>query len=331
MLGMTPSVTPSAEAAISVVELRKRYGARTALAGVSLSVASGEIVGLLGPNGAGKSTALSILATLLPADEGEVRIAGHLLPKDARAARRALGWVPQQVALYPALTGRENLRFFAAMLGLGGSAADGAVWRALALVGLDARGDDAVATYSGGMRRRLNLACGLVHAPRVLLLDEPTAGVDPQSRDHLHATIEQQARDGAAVLLSTHDMEEAERLCRRIVLLDGGRMVAAGTADELVGTSHLAASLSLRMLRPPPSDWLDGLASVRVLSATGTRATLALDDPAAMPVLLARAARVGGDVVELRFDRPTLADAFFSLTGHALRDGSANGGAPEIP
>lgn len=318
MLGMTPST----EAAIAAVELRKRYGARTALAGVSLTVARGEIVGLLGPNGAGKSTALAILATLLPADEGDVRIGGHAVPAEAHAARRALGWVPQQVALYPSLTGRENLAFFATMLGVGGRVANDAVWRALTLVGLGARGDDTVATYSGGMQRRLNLACGLVHAPQVLLLDEPTAGVDPQSREHLHTTIERQAHDGAAVLLSTHDMEEAERLCSRIVLLDEGRMVAAGTADELVGTSGLAASLSLRMLRPPPSDWLDGLASVRVLSANGTRATLVLDDPAAMPVLLARAARVGGDVLELRFDRPTLADAFFSLTGRALRDGA---------
>lgn len=318
MLGMTPGT----EAAIAAVDLRKRYGARTALAGVSISVARGEIVGLLGPNGAGKSTALSILATLLPSDEGDVRIAGYALPQEAHAARRALGWVPQQAALYPSLTGRENLAFFASMLGLRGGGASAGVWRALTLVGLGARGDDPVATYSGGMRRRLNLACGFVHAPQVLLLDEPTAGVDPQSREHLHATIEQLAHDGAAVLLSTHDMEEAERLCRRIVLLDEGRMVGAGTADELVGTSGLAASLSLRMLRPPPSDWLDGLASVRVLSAHGTHATLALDDPAAMPVLLARAARVGGDVVELRFDRPTLADAFFTLTGRALRDGT---------
>jgi ABC-2 type transport system ATP-binding protein len=167
-----------------------------------------------------------------------------------------------------------------------------------------------------------------VHAPPVILLDEPTAGVDPQSREHLHATIEQQARDGAAVLLSTHDMDEAERLCGRIVLLDDGRVVGAGSASDLVGTSGLAASVSLRTLRPPPADWLDGLGSVRVLSANGTRATLALDDPAAMPVLLARAARTGGDVVEMRFERPSLADAFFALTGHALRDGDGNGRTP---
>jgi ABC-2 type transport system ATP-binding protein len=311
------------ESAIAVESLRKRYGTRLALADVSLQVDGGEVVGLLGPNGAGKSTAMSILATLLPFDEGRVRIAGHELPRDAKAARRELGLVPQDVALYPTLTGRENLRFFARMLGDDRAAAKSAAARALELVGLTERADDPVHQYSGGMRRRLNLAAGILHAPRVLLLDEPTTGVDPQSRERIHVAIERLAHDGAAVLTSTHDMEEADRLCGRIVLLDAGRIVASGTTADLVGTCGIAASLSLRTLRPPPPDWLDGLSAVRVLAANGTRATLAVDDPAAMPVLLARAARAGGDVVELRFDRPTLADAFFKLTGRALRDDGA--------
>ena len=314
------------ESAIVVEDLRKRYGTRTALADVSLKVDGGEIVGLLGPNGAGKSTALSILATLLAFDEGRVRIAGHELPRDAGAARRALGLVPQDVALYPTLTGCENLLFFARMLGLGRAEGRAAVARALELVGLVERAHDAVAEYSGGMRRRLNLAAGILHAPRVLLLDEPTTGVDPQSRERIHVAIEELARAGAAVLTSTHDMEEADRLCGRIVLLDSGRVVASGTTMELVGTCGIAASLTIRTVRPPPPHWLDGLPAVRVLAANGTRATLAVDDPAAMPVLLARAARAGGDVVELRFDRPTLADAFFKLTGRALRDDGAGPG-----
>jgi ABC-2 type transport system ATP-binding protein len=313
------------EPAIAVEGLRKRYGTRTALAGIDLSVEVGEIVGLLGPNGAGKSTALSILATLLAPGEGSVRIAGHPLPAEARQARRALGLVPQQIALYPSLTGAENLHFFGRMQGLDGRACRGAAAHALALVGLSARAADPVEQYSGGMRRRLNLACGILHAPRVLLLDEPTAGVDPQSRERIYAAIEQLAHDGAAVLVSTHDMEEAERLCARIVLLDAGHLVAAGSTSDLVSASGIAASLFLRTLRPPPADWLDGLGSVRVLAANGTSATLAVDDPAALPVLLARAARAGGDVVEMRFDRPTLADAFFKLTGHALRDDDGAG------
>jgi ABC-2 type transport system ATP-binding protein len=314
------------ESAIVVERLRKRYGTRTALADVDLRVDRGEIVGLLGPNGAGKSTTLAILATLLEPDEGRVAIAGHELPKDARGARHALGFVPQDVALYPTLTGRENLLFFGRMLGLANGAAAGAATRALELVGLGARADDPVAHYSGGMRRRVNLACGILHGPLVLLLDEPTAGVDPQSRERIHVAIAQLAHDGTAILTSTHDMEEAERLCERTVLLDEGRVVASGTTTDLANTSGIAASLSLRTLRPPPSDWLDGLGSVRVLSANGTRATLVVEDPAALPVLLARAARAGGEVVELRFDRPTLADAFFKLTGRALRDDSDGNG-----
>jgi ABC-2 type transport system ATP-binding protein len=316
------------ESAIQVEGLRKRYGARTALADINLTVGAGEIVGLLGPNGAGKSTALSILATLLPPDEGRIRIAGHPLPAELRQARRALGLVPQHVALYPTLTGTENLRFFGRMQGLAGHACRAAAIHALELVGLSNRADDPVEQYSGGMRRRLNLACGILHAPRVLLLDEPTTGVDPPSRERIHAAIEQLAREGTAILTSTHDMEEAERLCDRIVLLDVGHMVAAGTTSELVGTSGIAASLFLRTVRRPPADWLDGLGSVRILAANGTCATLAVDDPAAMPVLLARAARAGGDVVELRFGRPSLADAFFALTGHVLRDEHENGGTP---
>lgn len=308
------------QSAIAVEGLRKRYGARTALADVSLNVDAGEIVGLLGPNGAGKSTTLAILATLLPPDEGRIAIAGHVLPEATRAARRSLGFVPQQVALYPTLTGRENLLFFGRMLGLARAACANATTVALEIVGLRERADDRVEHYSGGMRRRLNLACGILHTPRVLLLDEPTAGVDLQSRQRIHAAIAHLAAAGTAVLASTHDMEEVERLCGRTVLLDGGRVVAVGSTGDIVERCGIAASLSLRTMHPLATDWLDGLGSVRVLSANGTHATLAIDDPTALPVLLARAARAGGDVVELRFDRPTLADAFFKLTGHALRD-----------
>ena len=315
------------QSAIVVEDLRKCFASRVALAGVSLNVGRGEIVGLLGPNGAGKSTALAVLATLLPPEQGTVIVAGHRLPREARAARRALGFVPQDPALYPPLTGNENLHLFARMLGLRERESRAAAAHALALVGLTERGDDPVATYSGGMRRRLNLAVGVLHAPEVLLLDEPTAGVDPQSRERLYEAIEELARGGTAILTSTHDMEEAERLCARIYLLDAGRLVATGTPEDLVTQTGMASSLFLRTLRPPPPHWLDGLGSVRVIAANGTTSTLAVDDPAAVPVVLARAARAGGDVLEMRFDRPTLADAFFALTGHALRDG-ANGAGP---
>ncbi len=317
------------ESAIRADGLRKHFGARLALADVSLTVERGEIVGLLGPNGAGKSTTLAILATQLDPDEGTVSIAGHRLPAEKRAARQVLGLVPQETALYPTLSAVENLRFFAHMLGLRKQECANAVARVLEVVGLTERADEPVEHYSGGMRRRLNLACGILHSPEVLLLDEPATGIDAPSRERIYAAVERHAENGAAVLVSTHDMEEAERLCERVLLLDAGRLVAAGTPAELVTAAGIASSLSLRMLHTPPADWLDGLGSVRVLAANGASASLALDDPAALPVLLARAARLGGDVVELRFERPTLADAFYALTGHALRDG--DGAPPEAP
>src|SRR4051812_47187201 len=201
------------DALLAVDAITKRYGSRDALRGVTFAVHPGEIVGLLGPNGAGKSTTISILASLLRPDSGTVAVAGHPLPRAARAAKREIGFVPQHVALYPTLTARENAGFFARMHGLRGNTARDAATQALRLVALDGRADDVVETFSGGMRRRLNLACGILHAPHVILLDEPTVGVDPQSRERIYEAVTALARGGAAVLYSTHYMEEAERLC----------------------------------------------------------------------------------------------------------------------
>jgi len=307
-------------AAIAVDSIVKRYGRRVALAGVTFAVRAGEIVGLLGPNGAGKSTMLSILATVLAADAGTAAIGGHALPAEARAARRVLGLVPQQTAVYPALTATENLRFFARMHGLGGGAAAAAVGRALGVIGLEGRAGEPVSTFSGGMRRRLNLACGILHEPRVLLLDEPTVGVDPQSRERIFATVVTLARAGAAVLYSTHDMEEAERLADRIVLLDRGRVAAAGTAAELVAAARLTPRLHLRTRRALRGDWLHSVHGARTVDGTGDGAVVEITDTAAVTNVLRAAADSGGGVLELALHRPSLADVFFALTGHGLRD-----------
>jgi ABC-2 type transport system ATP-binding protein len=304
---------------ITVEALRKCYRARTALCGVSFTVGGGEIVGLLGPNGAGKSTTLGILATLLPFDSGRVTIAGHALPSAAAQVRGALGLVPQQLALYPTLSARENLRFFARSAGLGARDATDATARALGLVGLDERADEPVARLSGGMKRRLNLACGVFHRPRVVLLDEATVGVDPQSRERVLETVTGLARDGAAVLYSTHVMEEAERLCGRVVLLDRGRVVASGTPAALVAGAGLMPRVHLTTARPLSAGWLATVAGARVIEH-GTEAIVEVADPSAVPAILAAALRAGEDVRELTFVRPTLADAFFAVTGHGLRD-----------
>jgi ABC-2 type transport system ATP-binding protein len=314
----------AAVSAIVVQELTKRYGARVALGGVSFTVQPGEITGLLGPNGAGKSTTLGVLATLLPFDAGRVVVGGHELPAGAVAARRILGLVPQQIALYPTLTSEENLRFFGRVTGLRPSAAAAAARAALVRFGLADRAHDQVGRLSIGMRRRLNLACGILHAPAVVLLDEPVVGVDPQSRERIFEAVQDLARDGATVLYSTHQMDEAERLCARLVLLDAGRVRAAGTPAALVAETGLVPHVRLRTARALPAGWLDGIAGTRVVAVADGTAEVALADPSVVPAVLAAAARGGDTLLEFQLSHPNLADAFFALTGHALRDDGAS-------
>jgi ABC-2 type transport system ATP-binding protein len=308
------------EAAIAVERVEKRYGTRRALAGVSFSVAPGEIVGLLGPNGAGKSTTLSILATTLVADAGTVRVAGHALPGAAAAARRAIGYVPQREAVYPPLTATENLRFFARMLGLSVTQARTAANRALGIVALEGRSREPVARFSIGMRRRLNLACGMIHRPSVLLLDEPTVGVDPQSRERIFEAIEGLAREGAAILYSTHYMDEAERMCGRVVLLDEGSVVAAGTPAELISQVRKLPVVRLRTERQLPERWLSEIVAARLLRRDGLETEVEVSELAEVPAVLLAAARAGSEIRDVEVRRPNLADVFFALTGRGLRD-----------
>jgi ABC-2 type transport system ATP-binding protein len=298
----------------------KRFGARVALGGVSFTVGAGEVVALLGPNGAGKSTTLGILATLLPFDAGSVTVAGHVFPAQAAAARRALGLVPQQTAVYPTLTAHENLRFFARALGVPRERVRATADRVLADVGLLERADEPVACFSVGMRRRLNLACGIVHEPDVLLLDEPTVGIDPQSRERVFEAVADLARKGTAVLYSTHVMEEAERVCRRVVLLDAGRVVAAGTPAALIASTGLRPRISLRTAQPLPSDWLSTLPGVQVQRGADGAVEVTVPGGDGVPAVVAAAVAAGTTLVELAVHRPNLADAFFALTGRALRD-----------
>jgi ABC-2 type transport system ATP-binding protein len=305
---------------IEVERLVRRYGQRVALAGVDFAVEPGEIVGLLGPNGAGKTTTLSILATLLRPDAGRVVVAGCRLPEESARARRALGLVPQDTAVYPPLGAVENLLFFARLYGLRGPEAKAAAERALRLVGLEERATEPVERFSSGMRRRLNLACGILHRPQVVLLDEPTVGVDPQSRERIFEAVTHLAAEGAAVLWSTHAMEEAERLCRRVVLLDRGRVVAAGTPAELVARSGSRPLLRLRMARAVRPDWLEGVGGARVVAAADSEVSVEVEDASAVPGVVGAAVRAGNEVLDVAFRPPNLADVFFQLTGRALRD-----------
>jgi ABC-2 type transport system ATP-binding protein len=223
--------------------LRKSFGELRAVAGLSLTLEPGRILGLLGPNGAGKTTTVSMLTGLVTPDAGEVLVNGHRLAGDADPVKRRLGLVPQDLALYDELSAHDNLRFFGALYGLTGVALEHAMAQALTLVGLADRARQRVRGYSGGMKRRLNLAAGLLHDPDVLLLDEPTVGVDPQSRNAIFDNLEELKRRGKALLYTTHYMEEAERLADRLVILDHGRVVADDTLDGLYRAHPGAGSL----------------------------------------------------------------------------------------
>ena len=218
---------------LEVQHLRKSFGSVVAVDDVSFTLRKGELVGLLGPNGAGKSTTVSIIAGLLTPERGEVLIDGKRLTGDTDPAKRRIGLVPQDIALYEELSARENLRFFGSLYSLTGSALEEAMTSALELVGLTERAGDKVKSFSGGMMRRLNLAAGLLHDPDILLLDEPTVGVDPQSRNAIFENLEHLKAQGKALLYTTHYMEEAERLADRIVVIDHGRAVADDTLAGL--------------------------------------------------------------------------------------------------
>jgi linearmycin/streptolysin S transport system ATP-binding protein len=220
--------------------LRKSFGSLVAVDDVSLTIEKGQLLGLLGPNGAGKTTTVSMIAGLVTPDRGEVRIDGQKLTGDTDPAKRKIGLVPQELALYEELSARDNLRFFGALYSLSGAGLDRAIASVLELVGLAERARERVKVFSGGMKRRLNLAAGLLHDPDILLLDEPTVGVDPQSRNAIFDNLEQLKKQGKGLLYTTHYMEEAERLADRIVVIDHGRVIAN---DTLAGITRGGGTL----------------------------------------------------------------------------------------
>ena len=231
---MRPREAPRySDAVLTINSLRKTFGPLVAVDGVSFAIEAGQLVGLLGPNGAGKTTTVSLIAGLVTPDRGEVLIGGRTLAGDTDPNKRRIGLVPQDLALYEELTARDNMRFFGALYGMQGRALDSAMAAALDLVGLADRAGDRVKNFSGGMKRRLNLAAGILHDPDILLLDEPTVGVDPQSRNAIFDNLEVLKRRGKALLYTTHYMEEAERLADRIVVIDHGQVIADDTLAGL--------------------------------------------------------------------------------------------------
>lgn len=218
---------------VTVKNLEKSYHMKKAVDGINFVVSRGEILGLLGPNGAGKSTTINILTTILCADKGEITILGHNLKKDVKSIKQGIGIVPQDLAIYEEITAEQNVRFFASLYKLKGKQLESKVCEALELVGLYDKKDDKPKTFSGGMKRRLNIACAIAHQPQLIIMDEPTVGIDPQSRNHILESIKILKKRGATVIYSTHYMEEVEAICDRIIIMNDGKIIAEGTKEEL--------------------------------------------------------------------------------------------------
>jgi ABC-2 type transport system ATP-binding protein len=303
--------------------LVKRFGERRAVDGVGFSIAAGECYGLLGPNGAGKTTTISMVCGLLRRDGGEVTVAGRPMDERAIAVKADIGYVPQEVALYPDLTARENLRFFGRLYGLRRQRLAERVEDVLDVVGLRDRGDDRVDAYSGGMRRRLNIAAGLLHAPKLLVLDEPTVGVDPQSRNAILENVRELRSHGMAILYTTHYMEEAERICDRVGVIDAGRIIAEGTRRELVASIGQADRVQISAGGDTAAfaDACRGLPDVKeATAADGSVVLLAREGRHLLPRILEAAERSGSEVTSVEVVEPDLEAVFLHLTGRALRD-----------
>ncbi len=308
---------------LEVVGLSRSFGALQAVDDVHLRIRRGETVGLLGPNGAGKTTTIAMVCGLLEPDVGEIRVGGERMHPRTTAPRRLLGYVPQDLALYPDLSARENLRFFGRLQRLGRADLATRVEEVLEVTGLGDRGDDRVEHFSGGMKRRLNIGVGLLHRPTLLVLDEPTVGVDPQSRNSILLAIEALAGEGLAVLYTTHYMEEAERLCDRIAIMDRGRVVAEGTRRELIATvgEHDLVRLEVTGDAGAAAAACADLAAVDSADAEDDTITCLTRGAAALlPALLGAVAGAGASVTGVEVREPDLEDVFLHLTGRALRD-----------
>jgi ABC-2 type transport system ATP-binding protein len=302
---------------LRVDSLVKRFGEMTALDGITLELHSGECLGLLGPNGAGKSTLIrSIMGRVIP-DAGTISVFGA--QADSMSARTVLGWVPQELALYPRLTCRENLQSFGRYHGLGGLALTQAVTQCLGWATLADRAGELVKNFSGGMKRRLNMAAGLIHHPKLALMDEPTAGVDPQSRNHIFEMIGTLRGEGMSIVYTTHYMEEAERLCDRIAIVDHGKVIALGTNADLVRDAFGSRSQVLARFAGAQERVADWVAQ-RGGKVVGGSAQFTIEHPTDISGLLEASERAGLELVDVSLRKPNLESVFLRLTGRELRD-----------
>jgi ABC-2 type transport system ATP-binding protein len=314
-----------AEPILTTKDLKKQYGAFEAVKGISFNVLRGEIFSLLGPNGAGKTTTISMLSCLLDPTSGEAKVNGHKIPKEAMAVKRVIGVVPQEIALYDTLTAKQNLVFWGQMYDMSGKALENRIVEVLEQIGLTDRAGDRVETFSGGMKRRLNIGVGLMHKPQLLFMDEPTVGIDPQSRRRILDTVIDLKNQGMTVLYTTHYMEEAEELSDRVGIIDHGQLIALGTQKELTKLVGEQETLRLHLGEGDSSavsaELLQKLDCVLVAGANNGEVVLTVDEAAeALPSIVSAANEANIRIRSIDIEEPNLEAVFLHLTGRALRD-----------
>ncbi|MCD4806533.1 MAG: ABC transporter ATP-binding protein [Methanococcoides sp.] len=310
------------DAIITVKELSKRYDGFAAVEDVSFDIKRGEIFGLLGPNGAGKSTIISILCCLLEPTAGRVTIDGFDVEKNSNEIKKIIGIVPQEISLYYTLTARENLTFYAKIYGLSGKTMKDRIEALLDMVGLTDRADDKLEGYSGGMKRRINIAVALLHNPRILFLDEPSTGVDPQSRKRIYDTIQDLNRQGMTVLLTTHQMEDAEKLCHRIAIVDKGKLIALDTLNgllKMVGETDII-QVKAKDIPTEALDVIQRIDNVQKVSVDDESMTIELVQGRELMARIIETLTASGTKVEsIQIKEPDLETLFLHLTGTKLR------------
>ena len=309
--------------AIEVKNLKKSFGDLQAVQDASFSADSGEGLSLLGPNGAGKSTTISMLSGLLAPNGGDASIMGHSITKEPEAAKASLGVVPQDIALYPDLSARENLVFWGKMYGLRGAALKSRVDEVLEIIGLADRQKDYVSKFSGGMKRRVNIGAALLHKPAVIIMDEPTVGIDPQSRRHILDNVKELNRQGMTVLYTTHYMEEAAELSNHIAIMDKGKVIAYGTHDELIKMVGEETRIDVTLNTEGEkvlSAWRATEGVSKIDSLDGKVAALVDDSNRVLPRLFESAAKLTVRITSVDIQEPNLETVFLHLTGRALRD-----------
>lgn len=311
----------------SLENVVKRYGETTALDHMNLDIAEGEILGLLGPNGAGKTTAIRVLSGLIPADSGRVTMFGELQSITNLNTKRQMGLVTQEITVFTDLTAIENLRYFGGLYGLKGAELSANVKAVLEFVGLSEHGKKYPGKFSGGMQRRLNIACALIHKPRFLIMDEPTVGIDPQSRNHILESVKKIAKQGTTVLYTSHYMEEVQAICSRISIMDAGRVIAEGTLGELVNKiQHEDRTLFTAVQSSDVlTEDLRTIAGVKNVTQEGNAYEVISTAGSGNLNRIMEIAQRHGGITDLSIVKPTLEDVFLTLTGKSLRDGGKSG------